>query len=122
MTGLHFPGQTLYHGGLLLRGHGLSVLFGGDLFAPSGLDDYTAGNRNLLGPGKGYRRCLDLLREYRPDRILNQHQQHAFQFSDEQLDYLEQMLIRREAMLAELLPWEHPNYGTDEGWISDLSL
>jgi glyoxylase-like metal-dependent hydrolase (beta-lactamase superfamily II) len=117
LTALHFPGQTLYHGGLLVRGRGLAVLFGGDSFAPTGLDDYTAGNRNFLGPGQGYRRCIDLIRRYRPDLILNQHQRQAFHFSDEQLDYMEQMLAAREALLAELLPWDHPNHGTDAGWI-----
>ncbi len=117
LTALHLPGQSFYHGGLLLRGHGLTVLFGGDSFAPTGLDDYNAGNRNLLGAGKGYRRCLELLRAYRPDLILNQHQDKASHFSDAQLAYMEQMLVEREALLADLLPWPHPNYGTDEGWI-----
>lgn len=117
LTSLHFPGQSFYHGGLLLRGHGETILFCGDSLAPTGLDDYTAGNRNFLGPGRGYRRCIDLLRQYHPDLILNQHQQQGFHFTDERLAYMEQMLIAREQMLAELLPWEHPNYGTDEGWI-----
>jgi uncharacterized membrane protein len=30
---------------------------------------------------------------------------------------MEKMLVEREALLAVLLPWEHPNSGTDEGWI-----
>ena len=30
--------------------------------------------------------------------------------------------MEREALLAELLPWEHPNYGTDEGWISGIPI
>ena len=81
LTALHFPGQTL----LPRRSAGAraraDVLFGGDSFAPTGLDDYTAGNRNFLGAGLGYRRCLDLLRQYRPDLILNQHQQQAFRFN-----------------------------------------
>lgn len=118
ITSLHFPGQTLYHGGLLLRGRGLSLLFGGDSFAPTGLDDYTSGNRNFLGPDQGYRRCIDLVRRYHPDLIFNQHQQKAFSFSEEQLDYMEKILIEREAMLSELLPWENANYGVDAGWIS----
>jgi glyoxylase-like metal-dependent hydrolase (beta-lactamase superfamily II) len=117
LTALHFPGQTFYHGGLLVRGRGMCVLFCGDSFAPTGLDDYTAGNRNFLGAGKGFRRCIDLVRQHRPDLILNQHQQQAFHFSNEQLDYMEKMLVEREALLAVLLPWEHPNSGTDEGWI-----
>jgi glyoxylase-like metal-dependent hydrolase (beta-lactamase superfamily II) len=117
LTALHLPGQSYYHGGLLLRGHGLSVLFGGDSFSPTGIDDYTAGNRNFLGANRGYRRCIDLLRQYRPDMILNQHQLQAFAFSDAQLEFIEQNLITRESLLAELLPWDHPNFGTDEGWI-----
>lgn len=117
LTAFHLPGQSLYHGGLLLRGHGLTVLFSGDSFSPSGLDDYTAGNRNFLAAGQGYRRCIDLLRQYRPDIILNQHQHQAFHFSDEQLEFLEQNLITREKLLAELVPWDHPNYAVDEGWI-----
>ena len=116
-TSLHLPGQSYYHGGLLLRGHGLCVLFSGDSFAPTGLDDYTAGNRNFLGLRRGYRRCIDLLREYKPDLILNQHQQQAFAFTPAQLGTLENRLIEREALLTALLPWPHPNYGTDEGWI-----
>jgi glyoxylase-like metal-dependent hydrolase (beta-lactamase superfamily II) len=117
LTALHFPGQTYYHGGLIVRGHGVSVLLGGDSFAPTGLDDYTAGNRNFLGAGLGYRRCLELIRQYRPDFILNQHQQKAFRFSEAQLAYMEQLLIQREALLAELLAWEDANFGTDAGWL-----
>jgi glyoxylase-like metal-dependent hydrolase (beta-lactamase superfamily II) len=117
LTALHFPGQTFYHGGLLLSGHGLIVLFCGDSFAPTGLDDYTSGNRNFLGAGKGYRYCIDLLRQHRPDMILNQHQQQAFRFTTSQMDKMEQMLVEREALLAELVPWDHPNFGTDEGWL-----
>jgi glyoxylase-like metal-dependent hydrolase (beta-lactamase superfamily II) len=117
LTALHLPGQSFYHGGLLLRGQGMTVLFGGDSFSPAGVDDYTAGNRNFLAAGQGFRRCIDLLRQYQPDLILNQHQRQAFHFTDEQLDFMEQNLITREALLAELLPWDHPNFGTDEGWI-----
>ncbi|RPJ50771.1 MAG: MBL fold metallo-hydrolase [Chloroflexi bacterium] len=117
LTALHFPGQSFYHGGLLLRGQGMTVLFCGDSFAPTGLDDYTAGNRNFLGAGRGYRRCIELVRQYRPDRILNQHQQKAFRFTDDQLDTMEKILIAREGMLAELLPWDDSNFGVDEGWV-----
>ena len=116
LTAFHLPGQTLYHGGLLVEGHGTSVLFVGDSFAPTGLDDYCAGNRNFLRPGHGLRRCLDILRRYRPDWLVNQHQTRAFRFSDDQLDYLEATLVRREALLTELLPWPHPDFGTDEWW------
>jgi glyoxylase-like metal-dependent hydrolase (beta-lactamase superfamily II) len=117
LTAFHLPGQTYYHGGLLVRGYGVSALFSGDSFSPSGLDDYTAGNRNFLGAGVGFRHCLDLLRQYQPDFILNQHQGRAFRFSAAQLDTLDEMLVKREKLLAELLPWDDVNYGVDEGWI-----
>jgi glyoxylase-like metal-dependent hydrolase (beta-lactamase superfamily II) len=117
LTAMHFPGQSFYHGGLLLRGHGMTVLFCGDSFAPTGMDDYTAGNRNFIGAGQGFRRCIDLLRQHRPDLIINQHQLQAFHFTGEQLDYMEHMLIARETLLAELLPWDHPNFGIDEDWL-----
>lgn len=117
LTALHFPGQTLYHGGLLIRGRGATILLAGDSFAPTGLDDYTAGNRNWMGAGQGYRRCIDLIRRYHPDLILNQHQHKAFHFSTAQLDYLEEMLIEREKLLEELLPWENLNFGVDAGWL-----
>lgn len=117
LTAFHFPGQTLYHGGLLVDGRGTSVLFVGDSFAPTGLDDYCAGNRNFLRRGQGLRRCLDLIRQRRPDYLVNQHQERAFRFTEEQLDYLEQTLARREALLAEVLPWPHPDFGTDEWWV-----
>lgn len=117
LTACHFPGQTLYHGGLLVEGQGTSVLFVGDSFAPTGLDDYCAGNRNFLRWGHGLRRCLDLLRLYRPEYLVNQHQEQAFRFTDEHLDYLEAALAKREALLSDLLPWPHPDFGTDEWWV-----
>ena len=27
------------------------------------------------------------------------------------------VVVARAELLAKLLPWDHPNYGTDEGWI-----
>jgi glyoxylase-like metal-dependent hydrolase (beta-lactamase superfamily II) len=116
LTALYFPGQTLYHGALLAEGQGTRLLFVGDSLAPTGLDDYCAGNRNFLRRGQGLRRCLDLVRRYRPEYLINQHQERAFRFDDRCLDYLEDTLARRETLLAELLPWPHPDFGTDEWW------
>ena len=116
LTAFHFPGHSLYHGGLLVEGRGTSVFFAGDSGAPTGLDDYCAGNRNFLGAGRGSRRCLEIWRQHRPEHIVNQHQERSFHFSDEQLDYMEAMLVERERLLAEMLPWPHPDFGTDEHW------
>jgi hypothetical protein len=54
-----FPGQTLYHGGLVARrDDGQTYLFVGDSFTPTGMDDYCMQNRNFLREGDGYEYCL----------------------------------------------------------------
>jgi glyoxylase-like metal-dependent hydrolase (beta-lactamase superfamily II) len=113
----HFPGQTLYHGGLLVEGHGKKVFFAGDSLAPTGMDDYTAGNRVFLGPGLGMRRCFDILREVRPDYILNQHQGQAFVFTSQQLDRMESLLAKRQELIEAMTPWDNANFAVDTHWI-----
>lgn len=117
LTAFHFPGQSLYHGGLLVEGHGLKLFFVGDSFSPAGIDDYCSGNRNFLGAERGFRRCLAILRRHRPDLLINQHQDRAFSFTQEQLDHMDSLLVEREKLLAALLPWQHPDFGTDEWWV-----
>ena len=121
LTAHHFPGQTYYHSGLLIEGHDTRIYVAGDSGAPTGIDDHCCPNRNFLGEGangpRGFRRCLRIWRETRPDLIFNAHQDRAFCFSDEQLDYMETILERRERLFARLLPWPHPDFGTDERWV-----
>jgi len=117
MTAYHLPGQTTHHGGLLVEGHGLRMLFAGDSFTPSGIDDYCAPNRNFLGTGVGFDRCIRLVRELRPDLIFNEHVDCAFRFTDDQIDYILRNLAEREVLYGELLPWDHPNHGMDESWV-----
>lgn len=116
LTALHLPGQTCYDGGLIVESGGYKVLFCGDSFAPTGIDDYCAPNRNFLRADAGYRRCFQILSEYGPDLILNEHQDLPFHFDEAALDYMEDILVKREAMLRELLPWKDPNFGLDEHW------
>ncbi len=117
ITAYHFPGQTLHHGGLLVEGHGKRVFFAGDSGAPTGIDDYTAGNRNFLGAGRGFRRCVQIWRECRPDYIVNQHQERAFVFKDYELDTIDHQLAERERLLAEMVPWPDPNFALDTWWV-----
>ncbi len=117
LTPYHFPGQSLYHSGLLVEGHGLRLFFAGDSGAPTGLDDYCAANRNFLGPHRGYRRCIEIWRQTDPHMIFNQHQARPFTFTTAQLDTMEGRLIERERLFAALLPWSHPDFGTDENWV-----
>lgn len=112
-----FPGQALYHGALLVeRLNERPVFFIGDSFAPSGIDDYCLLNRNLLGD-KGYNLCFRKLREFgKPVWLVNEHIAQVFQFSPSELDYLESRYKQREGLLADLFPWDSPNYGIDERW------
>ena len=116
LRAFHMPGQTYYHGGLLVAGRGTRVLFAGDSLSPSGVDDYCAANRIFLGQGKGMRRCIELCREHRPEYIFNQHVPEAFNFNNEQLAHMDATLTEREKLLGEMLPWANPNFGIDEWW------
>jgi glyoxylase-like metal-dependent hydrolase (beta-lactamase superfamily II) len=117
MTAYHFPGQTYYHGGLLVEGRGTRLFFSGDSFTPGGMDDYCANNRNLLGAGVGYDKCVALLQELNPTHIFNCHVDRAFTFTDAQLDQMRVNLAERERMFGELCPWDHPNYALDAHWV-----
>lgn len=113
-----FPGQTLYHNALLVRrDHDWSAFFAGDSFTPSGIDDYCLQNRNWLHDGQGFFRCLDLLGQLPGGCfILNQHVEPAFRFSPAQIAQMRDILVKRVALLKELLPFDDPNYGLDESW------
>ena len=117
LTAYHFPGQTFYHSGLLVEGHGTSVFFAGDSGSPTGIDDHCCPNRNFLGMGRGFRRCFAIWRRHKPEYIFNEHQTPAFSFTDADLDYMDDILEKREALFADVLPWEHPNFGIDESWV-----
>ena len=115
-----YPGQTLHHNALLVqREGGWSAFFAGDSFTPSGLDDYCLQNRNFLRENQGFLRCLDQL-ETLPDRclILNQHVEPAFRFTPAQIARMRETLRQRIPLLAEILPFDDPNYGMDEGWVA----
>ncbi len=117
LTAYHLPGQTLYHGGLLIEGHGRRVLLAGDNFSPTGLDDYCAPNRCFLSNDKGFFQCLHLLQQIKPDCILNAHQPDGFVYGDEQIEIMLARLSERKELLGSMLPWSHVNFGLDEWWV-----
>ncbi len=117
LTAFHLPGQTLYHGGLLVEKDAVRMLFVGDSFTPAGIDDYCAHNRNWLGKGVGFDRCVSLIEETRPTHIFNCHVNEAFDFTGEQCRFMHETLAERERLYGELFPWDHANYGMDEPWI-----
>ena len=114
-----YPGQTIYHDALLVeKDNAENIFFIGDSFTPSGIDDYCLLNRNLLHEQMGYFYCLNLLRKIPHGTLLiNQHVVEPFSFSNKQIDLMTATLTKRKALLAELFPWDEPNYGIDERWI-----
>jgi hypothetical protein len=55
LTAYYFPGQTLYHDGLLIERDGTSVFMSGDTLANWGIDDYCSYNRNWLQQNCAFR-------------------------------------------------------------------
>ena len=118
LTAYHLPGQTYYHDGLfVVTGEGKKYFFVGDSFSPAGIDDYCSWNRNFLGRDKGFRFCIDLVRRLKPDFMFNQHINVGFHFTDKAFKQIVLNLKQREKLISELVPWDNPNYGTDEYWI-----
>ncbi len=120
LTFYDFPGQTLYHGGLLVeRDGGEALFFAGDSFTPSGIDDYCLQNRNLLGADQGFLYCLRVLQRLPPKVwLVNQHVEPTFRFTANQIERMRDELRKRAAILAELSPWPNPNYAIDESWAA----
>lgn len=117
LTAYHFPGQTLYHSGLLAVGRGLRLFFVGDSFTRAGIDDYCAQNRNWLGAGVGFNRCLDLLEAAQPTHLFNCHVDEPFVFTADDYAFMRANLAERERLFGDLVPWDHANYGMDESWV-----
>ena len=117
MTAYHFPGQTYYHGGLLVEGRGVRMFFAGDSFTMAGIDDYCSGNRNLLGKDAGYEKCLRRIQALKPTHIFNCHVDPAFDFTDAEIQCMLDTLAEREKCYTALFPWDHANYGMDEHWV-----
>lgn len=119
MTAYYFPGQTLYHDGLLIEHEGTKVFMSGDSFANWGIDDYCSYNRNFLGKDgeiAGYNRCLKLLMEVKPDMLCAAHW-GPVTVSQEYLQKTLDALRDREKMLAALFAWDDANFGLDPYWI-----
>ncbi|MCH2131909.1 MAG: MBL fold metallo-hydrolase [Pirellulaceae bacterium] len=112
-----FPGQTFYHGAMLVEKEGEKpIFFIGDAFAPSGFDDYCVLNRNLLHDDEGYLLCLQKIRDAGDCWLINEHIRHVFQFNTEELDYLTKRYRERRTLIRETVAWDDANYAVDEQW------
>jgi glyoxylase-like metal-dependent hydrolase (beta-lactamase superfamily II) len=117
LTAFEFPGQTLYHGALLVETGSDRLFFVGDSFTPSGIDDYCIQNRNFLHDGMGFQRCLELVMKLRPTHMFNCHVDRAFRFSEDFCQAIIGRLKERRQLLAQLFPWPDPHFGMDELWV-----
>lgn len=117
LTSYFYPGQTLYHAGLLAESKGLRMFFVGDSHTPSGIDDYCAYNRNWLGREAGFQYCISLIERLKPTHVFNCHVDQAFTFTPEEIRFMRKNLDRREELFGELVPWDHANYGLDPSWV-----
>jgi glyoxylase-like metal-dependent hydrolase (beta-lactamase superfamily II) len=117
-THSYFPGQTIYHGLLTVKNdNGQTILFVGDSFTPTGMDDYCLLNRNFFPPEKGFLDCLRQIKQMTGDYLLiNQHVPPAWRFSPRQLDFMIETFAERRNLMADLFPWDDPNFGVDEQW------
>ncbi len=116
MTAYFFPGQTLYHAGLLVEKDGFKLFLSGDSFSNWGLDDYCSENRLFLGGGVGYEKCLDLLLEVKPDIMVSSHW-GPIRFSADHVQKCIALLRKREQLYGKLLPYDNANFGLDPYWI-----
>ncbi len=115
-----FPGQMYNHGALLVQKPDHEpVLFMGDSFSPSGIDDYCLMNRNLMGEGTGYELCFQKIGSL-PENLwmVNQHIPHLFRFSNDEKNFLLTNYRKRRQLISEFTPWDHPDYAVDPQWAS----
>ena len=131
-----FPGQTWFHGALLVHLKNdptEAILFAGDAFTPSGVDDYCLLNRNILNQNQGnpnasgYFQCLDILLNYTghvpgysklPFYVANQHVKPIFSLKPDKLFDLRERLASRLVLLSNLMTKDSVGNGMDPYWYS----
>jgi len=117
MTGYYFPGQTIFHDGLLIEHDGTRIFMTGDSYADFGIDDYCSYNRNFVGKDEpGYEKCFRLLLKLKPDLLVASHWGPQ-PYSDEYMQKGLKLLEERRALFSVLFPWDDPNFGLDPAWV-----
>ena len=117
LTGYYFPGQTIYHDGLLIEHDGTRLFMTGDSYANFGIDDYCSHNRNFLGKDEpGYEQCFRLLLKLKPDLLVASHW-GPLPYSDEYMEKGLKLFEERRALFSVLFPWDDPNFGLDPSWV-----
>ncbi|HLA38461.1 MAG TPA: NEW3 domain-containing protein, partial [Candidatus Glassbacteria bacterium] len=126
-TVMHFPGQTMYHQAMAGNVDGQKVMFMGDTDCYE-LDDPNLSRRNLrlhgistflnyylLEPGEGYEKILQRVIEFNPQVLLFAHSGPR-PGDMEMFVKNQEMLRKRIARVAAVLPFDDPNIGFDPNW------
>jgi hypothetical protein len=109
-----FPGQTLYHDGLLVERDGYKVFFtDGDCFSNRSFSDVCSQNRNFSGRDVGFEKCCRILLETKPDILMAAHWGPMPMDIEKFIDHLQ----AREKLYEKLFPYDNVNFGTDPRWI-----
>ena len=116
LTAYDFPGQTLYHDGLLVERDGYKVFFTGDCFSSRSFSDVCSQNRNFSGLDVGFEKCCRILLEVKPDILMAAHW-GPLPMTDAYLRKFIAYLEARERVYQQLLPYDNVNFGTDPYWI-----
>ena len=116
LTAYDFPGQTIYHDGLLVEKDGFKAFFTGDSFANWGIDDYCSQNRCFLGRDTGYEKCFQILLQTQPNILVAAHW-GPLPVSPEYLNRSLALLQEREKLYERLFPHQSVNFGTDPCWL-----
>ena len=127
-TILHFPGQTMYHQGMVGMVDGKKIFFCGDSDVYS-LDNPNLVRRNLklhgistflnyylLEPGRGYIKAIEQVVEHSPELLLFAHSGARPGSLEMYIKNRDNIKQRIEAV-AQVLPYEDPNPGFDPNWI-----
>ena len=117
LTAYHFPGQTIYHGGLLVERGGFKVFLTGDSVTNWGVDDYCSQNRCFLGPTLGYQKCFQILLRTNPDMLVAAHWGPE-PVTTEYVRKTVSLFEDREKLFGRLFPHDNVNFGLDPCWIS----
>ena len=117
LSAFFFPGQTLYHAALLVDNGTSRLLFVGDSFSPSGMDNYCPLNRNFVEGNRGFSYCLNVIERLKPTAILAQHRTKPFIYTPATLATLRQGIAERLPLLKEVTPWSAPEVALDPQWL-----
>jgi hypothetical protein len=81
------------------------------------MDDYCMQNRDFLRKGEGFEFCLRRIAGLpRNTWLMNQHVEPMFRYTSEQINRMQNELVKRSSTLSTLSPWPDINYMVDESW------